>query len=89
MFGGFEQRAKYIPGLSGARLRGKIRTLTAEGRFQAIILLALPPLVLLAIFFLNPRYGQVLVDHPNIVYFMFGSEALGALFIRKIINFDY
>src|SRR5207302_188258 len=71
------------------RLRGKIRTLTAEGRFQAIILLALPPLVLLAIFFLNPRYGQVLVDHPNLVYSMFISEALGALFIRRIINFDY
>ncbi len=71
------------------RLRGKIRTLTAEGRFQAIILLALPPLVLLAIFFLNPRYGQVLVDHPNLVYSMIVSEVLGALFIRRIINFDF
>jgi tight adherence protein B len=71
------------------RVRGKIKTLTAEGRFQAAILLALPPLLLLAILFLNPRYGQVLLDHPNLVVGMFVSEGLGALIIRKIINFDF
>jgi tight adherence protein B len=71
------------------RVRGKIKTLTAEGRFQAAVLLALPPLLLLAILFLNPRYGQILLDHPNLLYGMLGAEVFGALWIRKIINFDF
>jgi tight adherence protein B len=71
------------------RVRGKIRVLTAEGRIQAAVLLALPPLLLLVILFLNPRYGQVLIDHPNLLVGMFTSEALGALWIRSIINFDF
>jgi tight adherence protein B len=70
-------------------VRGKIRVLTAEGRIQAGVLLALPPLLLLVILFLNPRYGQVLIDHPNLLVGMFTSEALGALWIRSIINFDF
>jgi tight adherence protein B len=71
------------------RVRGKIRVLTAEGRIQAAVLLALPPLLLLIILLLNPRYGQVLIDHPMLLYITFGFEALGALWIRKIVNFDF
>jgi tight adherence protein B len=71
------------------RVRGKIKTLTAEGRFQAAVLLALPPFLVVVITFLNPRYGQVLLDHPNLLIGMFVSELLGALWIRKIINFDF
>jgi tight adherence protein B len=71
------------------RVRGKIKTLTAEGRFQALILLALPPLLLLVIMALNRGYAQILLDHPNLLVGMFVSELLGALCIRKIINFDF
>jgi tight adherence protein B len=71
------------------RVRGKIKTLTAEGRIQAVVLLAMPPAMLAIIMLLNPRYGQVLLDHPNLVIGMFVSEGLGALWIRKIINFDF
>src|SRR5215831_5114775 len=35
------------------RVRSKISTLTAEGRVQALILLALPPLLLAAVLILN------------------------------------
>ena len=38
------------------KLRGKIRTLAAEGKFSAIVLLALPIVMLIAIYFLNPNY---------------------------------
>jgi hypothetical protein len=38
---------------------------------------------------LNHDYAQVLLDHPNLVIGMFVCEALGALWIRKIINFDF
>jgi tight adherence protein B len=71
------------------RVRGKIRTLTAEGRIQALVLLALPPALLGIILLLNQGYGQVLLDNPNLLVGTFVSEVLGALWIRKIINFDY
>ncbi|MBI1914727.1 MAG: type II secretion system F family protein [Planctomycetes bacterium] len=71
------------------RIRGKIRALTAEGRFQAAVLLALPPLLFLLILGMNRTYGQVLLDNPGLLIGMFVSEGFGALWIRKIINFDY
>lgn len=71
------------------RIRGKVRTLTAEGRFQAIVLLALPPVLLLLIMIINKRYGEIIFQHPNIILAMFVSELFGALWIRKIVNFDF
>jgi tight adherence protein B len=71
------------------RIRGKIRALTAEGRFQAIILLALPPFMFLLILLINHDYGKVLLQHPNLLICLFVSETLGALWIRKIVNFDF
>jgi len=86
--------AEMLDGLAGVmrdrtRIQGKIRTLTAEGRLQALVLLGLPPFLLLAIMFLNPGYGGVLLDRPALLVGMFVSEAFGALWIRKIVNFDY
>jgi tight adherence protein B len=71
------------------RIRGKIRALTAEGRIQALVLLALPPLLLLLILLLNRSYGEILLENPNLLIGMFVSEAVGALWIRKIVNFDF
>jgi tight adherence protein B len=71
------------------RIRGKIRALTAEGRFQAAVLLALPPLLFLIILVLNRGYAQILIDNPGLLIGMFVSEGLGAMWIRKIVNFDY
>jgi tight adherence protein B len=72
-----------------ARVQGRIRTLTAEGRLQALVLLALPPLLLLAIMFVNPSYSSTLLDHPRLLVGMFVSEGIGALWIRQIVNFDF
>jgi tight adherence protein B len=72
-----------------ARIQGKIRTLTAEGRLQALVLLGLPPFLLLAIIVLNPGYGSVLLDHYWLLIGMFISEFFGMLWIRKIVNFDF
>jgi tight adherence protein B len=71
------------------RIGGKIKTLTAEGRFQAVVLLVLPIAVYLIISFINPRYARVLFDHPNLVVGMIVMESIGALWIRKIVNFDF
>jgi len=71
------------------RVRGKIRALTAEGRMQAAVLLALPPALFLLILVLNRQYGQLLLDHPGLIVATLVSEAIGALWISKIVNFDF
>jgi tight adherence protein B len=71
------------------RVRGKVRALTAEGRIQAIVLLALPPAMFLLILWLNRGYAEILLDHPWILVAILASEALGALWIRKIVNFEF
>lgn len=71
------------------RIKAKIKVLTAEGRLEAAVLLALPPLVFLMIMFLNPSYGQSLLDHPNLILAMVVAMGTGAVWIRRIINFDF
>jgi tight adherence protein B len=71
------------------RIRGKIRVLTAEGRMEASVLLALPPVVFFMIMLLNRNYGQVLLNHPNLLWAMAGLMLVGVLWIRRIINFDF
>lgn len=46
------------------KLHGKVRVLSAEGKFSAWILLALPFVVALAIYFLNPEYLTQLFTDP-------------------------
>jgi tight adherence protein B len=72
-----------------SRVQGKIRALTAEGRFQAVILLALPPLLFLLMLFFNRNYGQVLLDRPGVLGSVCVAEFLGAVWIRRIVNFDF
>ena len=71
------------------RIMGLINTLTAEGRLQALILMALPPFLLIIMIFLNREYTQSLLDHPELLVGMGLSMGLGWLWIRKIINFDF
>ncbi|MFL5245745.1 MAG: type II secretion system F family protein [Gemmataceae bacterium] len=71
------------------RLLAKIRALTAEGRFQAAVLLALPPGMFLMILFLNRSYAQLLIDSPVMLVAIAVAEVVGALWIRKIVNFDF
>jgi len=71
------------------RMQGKIRALTAEGRFQAGVLLALPPFIFMIILLLNRQYGQILLDRPGLLAAVGISELLGALWIRKIVHFDF
>jgi tight adherence protein B len=71
------------------KLRGKIKALTAEGRFQAIVLLALPPAVFLIMLAMNRQYSGILLEHPSLIWATLISEVLGAIWIRKIVNFDF
>jgi tight adherence protein B len=70
------------------RIRGLIRTLTAEGRVQAGVLLALPFVMYGAMLVFNRDYALILLDHPWVPIASLGSLGFGWLWIRKIINFD-
>ncbi len=71
------------------RIRAKIKGLTAEGRLQAIILLALPFMIYGAMLVVNREYALKLWDHPVLPIGSFVSMTIGALLIHKIINFDF
>lgn len=71
------------------RLRGRIRALTAEGRLQAAVLLVLPLGLLLLLMVLSKTYAEALAKYPNMIVGMLVAEAIGALWIRKIVNFDF
>lgn len=71
------------------RLRGKISGLTAEGRMQGLILLALPIGVYLILLVINRPYALKLWVHPVLPIATIVSMVLGALWVRKIVNFDY
>lgn len=71
------------------RVRGRIKSLTAEGRLQAVILMALPVLMLILLASLNSTYAKVISEHPGVIGAMFAVESLGALWIWKIVHFDF
>jgi tight adherence protein B len=71
------------------RLRNHVRALTAEGRLQAVVLLVLPPIMYLVMRFINRPYADVLLDHTGLLAGMAVSMIVGALWIRKIIQFDF
>jgi tight adherence protein B len=71
------------------RIRGKIRAVTAEGRAQAILLLALPIVLMFIFIAMSDIYAQALAKYPNMIVAMLVAEVVGAVWIRRIVNFDY
>jgi tight adherence protein B len=71
------------------QIRGQIRTLTAEGRAQATVLLVLPPVMFGLILSFNRDYAGLLLARPELIIGCLVSEGIGALWIRKITNFDF
>ncbi|NND99889.1 MAG: hypothetical protein HKN47_21425 [Pirellulaceae bacterium] len=71
------------------RMRGKIRSLTAEGRLQAVILLALPVFMYILLLVISREYALELLNHPGLIAGALVMMGLGALWIRKIVNFDF
>ena len=71
------------------KIRGSIQALTAEGRMQMMILLALPPLMLAVLMVLNRPYASILFDYPNVLFGTAESMGIGALIMASIVNFDF
>ena len=71
------------------KIRGKIKALTAEGRFQAAALLVLPVAAFLLLMFISRPYAVKLLEHPYLIVTGFVSMTFGAVWIRQIVNFDF
>lgn len=71
------------------RIQGMIAALTAEGKLQAYVLLALPIVLMTALFFVNRPYIIQLFEYPLILVGMMAFMAMGALWMNRIINFDF
>jgi tight adherence protein B len=71
------------------KLRGKIRSLSAEGRLSGLILVALPFAIAVAFRFVRPDYIETLFIEPAGKIMLTISAvmmAIGILLIRKIVN---
>jgi tight adherence protein B len=68
----------------------KVKALTAQGRMSAYVLLAMPFLMGLAIFALNPTYMSILFTSTAGKFMIGGSlvmMGIGSLIIKKIVSF--
>ncbi|UCF94335.1 MAG: type II secretion system F family protein [Desulfobacterales bacterium] len=73
------------------KLKGKIRTLSAEGRLSAIGLVCMPMLVTIALYFFNREYILFLLEDPVGKIMSMAAltmMAIGVIFIRRMINFE-
>ena len=68
---------------------GQVQALTGEGRLSGIVLMALPVVLFVAVYRLNPDYVMVLFSDPmgkKMLAVAVLLQVLGALVIRKIVN---
>jgi tight adherence protein B len=71
------------------RIWGQVQALTGEGRLSGLVLLGLPPVLFLAVYYLNPGYVMMLFTDPMGKQMLAGAvvlQVLGALVIKKIVN---
>ena len=71
------------------KIWGQVQALTGEGRLSGVVLLALPPVLFVAVYRLNPDYVMPLFYDPmgrQMLFFGVVMQLLGALAIRKIVN---
>ncbi|NPV52381.1 MAG: secretion system protein [Firmicutes bacterium] len=73
------------------RIKGEIRTLTAQGRLSGLIIGMLPLGIGAFVFVVNPQYMSVLFSHPLgklMLAYAVLNEILGALIIRRIVAIE-
>lgn len=71
------------------KIWGQVQALTGEGRLSGIVLLALPPVLFLAVYRLNPDYVMPLFTDPMGRKMLTGAivlQLIGAIVIKKIIS---
>lgn len=73
------------------QMQGEVRTLTAEGRLSAVVLIALPAALALLLHLRNPAYFQPLLESA-IGHWMIGGalagQVIGGLLIKRMVTLD-
>ncbi|MHC4610050.1 MAG: type II secretion system F family protein [Planctomycetota bacterium] len=70
-------------------LFGLVRSLTAEGRLSGWVLFGLPIIVFLVLLWINPSYGEELMNDPRgkiLLMVAAGMQLMGLAMIRWIVN---
>lgn len=73
-----------------SRLAGKIRAMTAEGRFSGLVLSLAPLVVLAMLLLINPDYPKELLGKPSgqaLLLIALFLQVAGAILIKRIVNF--
>ncbi|TYQ12973.1 UNVERIFIED_CONTAM: tight adherence protein B [Acetivibrio alkalicellulosi] len=73
------------------RIKGEIKTVTAQGRMSGLIIALLPPGLTLILFLINKEHISRLFIDPlgwGIVGFSIFMELMGIYFIKKIVNIE-
>ena len=71
------------------KIYGQVQALTAEGRLSGIVLMALPLILFGVVYYINPRYVEMLFNERMGRMMLGGAlvlQVIGALVIRKIVN---
>ena len=71
------------------KLNDRVRALTGEGRMQALVLVILPAAAFVAVLAFAPEYARSLLDRPWLLAGTAVAQAMGTLWIRRIVNFEY
>lgn len=74
------------------RVKRQVRVVTAHARLTGWVLACLPPVVAVALFFINPDHMAILWTDPmGIQLIVVGVilQVLGSLIIRKLVNIEY
>ncbi|MGH9775073.1 MAG: type II secretion system F family protein [Candidatus Acidiferrales bacterium] len=73
------------------RIQGEIKVRTAQGRLTSVILIALPPLLLLALKLMNPDYVDLLFTDnlgQRMLATAFSLQAIGAMLLWRIVKIE-
>jgi len=71
------------------RVQGMIRGLTAEGRLQAAILIAICPALVAVMMVVKPDYADAMLSQPKLLGGIVVSQLIGVLWIRKIVDIKF
>lgn len=73
------------------KIKGEIKTVTAQGRVSGLVISLLPPVLGLIIFLINPEHISLLFNTAiglGMLTFSVVMELIGICFVKKIINIE-
>jgi tight adherence protein B len=71
------------------KLQQKVKALTGEGRMQAAVLIVLPVLAFASLLVVSPQYAATLLQRPSLLILAAVAQLAGAIWIRRIANFEF